>query len=201
MSERVVLLDPEGHAIGTEAKAAVHHARTPLHLAFSAYLFDADDALLVTRRALDKATFPGLWTNSVCGHPAPGEPLPVAVARRAGDELGTAVTGLRLVLPRFQYVATMAGIVENEWCPVYAGRVPDRRLSPAVEEVAEVEWVAWTRFADDVLAGRRTVSPWCRTQVRRLSRLGPGPGAWAEADPALLPSAARSTRSEPGRPR
>ena len=197
MSERVVLLDAEGHAVGTAAKATVHHARTPRHLAFSAYLFDGDDALLVTRRALDKPTFPGLWTNSVCGHPGPREPLPAAVARRASEELGTAVTGLRLVLPRFQYVAAMDGIVENEWCPVYAGRVPDRSLSPAAEEVAGVEWVPWPRFAEEVLTGRRAVSPWCRSQVSRLSRLGPDPTVWREADPAHLPSAARTSLTVP----
>jgi isopentenyl-diphosphate delta-isomerase len=191
VTELVVLLDGEGNAVGTMPKHAVHHGSTPRHLAFSAYLFDPDGCLLVTRRSPGKATFPGVWTNSVCGHPAPGEPLPDAVRRRARDELGAGPASLRLVLPRFTYTAEMDGVVEDEWCPVYAGELADRALAPLPEEVAQTEWVPWSRFADDVLTGRREVSVWCREQVRELVLLGPDPRRWAEADATLLPPAAR----------
>jgi isopentenyl-diphosphate delta-isomerase len=191
VSELVVLLDADGNAVGTMPKQAVHHGSTPRHLAFSAYLFDPEGALLVTRRSRAKATFPGVWTNSVCGHPAPGERLPDAVARRARDELGTRPAALRLVLPRFSYRAEMDGVVEDEWCPVYAGQLADRTLAPLPEEVAGTEWVPWPRFVGDVLADRRQVSLWCREQVRELDLLGPDPLRWPESDSSLLPPAAR----------
>ncbi|HEY9494487.1 MAG TPA: isopentenyl-diphosphate Delta-isomerase [Intrasporangium sp.] len=186
--ELVVLLSPDGEAIGTAPKATVHHAETPLHLAFSAYLFNDRGELLLTQRALDKATFPGVWTNSVCGHPAPGERLPDAVRRRAADELGLDVRDLRLVLPRFAYRAEMDGIVEWEQCPVLVGRV-DGDPAPNGDEVAATAWAGWAEFAGDVLAGRRPISSWSREQVEQLSGLGPEPDAWPTAEPADLPPA------------
>ena len=191
-TELVVLLDDDGRATGTADKAEVHGPDTPLHLAFSAYLFDADGRLLVTRRALGKRTFPGVWTNSVCGHPAPGEPLPGAVERRADRELGVEVEALRLVLPRFTYRAEMDGIVELEQCPVYAGwLVPGVRLDLASDEVEDTEWVPWADFAADVLSGDRSVSRWCTEQLPQLVALGPDPRRWPAADDRLLPPAAR----------
>jgi isopentenyl-diphosphate delta-isomerase len=191
-TELVVLLDDDGRATGTADKAEVHGPDTPLHLAFSAYLFDADGRLLVTQRALGKRTFPGVWTNSVCGHPGPGEPLPEAVERRASRELGVEVDLLRLVLPRFAYRAEMDGIVELEQCPVYAGWLaPGARLDLAPDEVEDAEWVAWADFAAEVLTGDRAVSTWCTEQVPQLVALGADPRRWPVADDRLLPPAAR----------
>jgi isopentenyl-diphosphate delta-isomerase len=185
--ELVVLLSEDGQRIGVAPKASVHHAHTPLHLAFSAYLFDADDRLLLTRRALDKRTFPGVWTNSVCGHPAPGERLEEAVRRRAADELGLEVRDLRLVLPRFAYRAEMDGIVEWEMCPVLVGHV-DSDPSPEPGEVADFEWIDWSAFVGQLREGR-AVSDWCRQEAQQLDGLGPGPAAWPSANPADLPPA------------
>jgi isopentenyl-diphosphate delta-isomerase len=191
-TELVVLLDDEGRATGTADKAEVHGSNTPLHLAFSAYLFDDDGRLLVTRRALGKRTFPGVWTNSVCGHPAPGEALLDAVRRRAARELGVEITSLRLVLPRFAYRAEMDGVVELEQCPVYAGSLTaGARPEHAPDEVEDIEWVAWADFSADVLSGARKVSGWCAEQVPQLVALGPDPRRWREADATLLPPAAR----------
>ena len=191
-TELVVLLDDEGRATGTADKAEVHGPDTPLHLAFSAYLFDPAGRLLVTRRALSKRTFPGVWTNSVCGHPAPGEALPDAVHRRARRELGVEATALRLVLPRFAYRAEMDGVVELEQCPVYAGWLADGAdPEHALDEVEDTEWVPWSDFSADVLAGAREVSDWCTEQVPQLVALGPEPRYWPEADDRLLPPAAR----------
>ncbi len=190
--ESVVLLAEDGTAVGTLAKRAVHHRDTPLHLAFSLYLFDAAGRLLVTRRALDKPTWPGVWTNTCCGHPAPGEDVADAVVRRVGEEVGVGVNGLTLLLPRFRYRAVMAdGTVENEMCPVFVGTTTDvPRPDPA--EVAEVAWEDWVSFRASVLDGSRPISPWCRDQVAEL------PAEPLAAPPAprdLLPAAARGGSS------
>ena len=127
-----MLVDDDGRAIGTMPKPEVHHGETPLHRAFSAYLFDDDGRLLVTRRAEDKATFPGMWTNTVCGHPGPDEDDAAAIARRADFELGLEVADLRPALPDYRYRAEFRGVVENEICPVYvwAASPADRCPTP-----------------------------------------------------------------------
>ncbi|WP_112249156.1 isopentenyl-diphosphate Delta-isomerase [Kribbella monticola] len=193
-TEQVVLVDDAGRAIGTEDKATVHHAATPLHLAFSSYVFDDRGRLLLTQRAFTKKTWPGAWTNSCCGHPLPGEPAEQAVRRRLADELGLVPATVELVLPAFRYRAEMPdGVVENELCPVFrVDCMDDPEPDPA--EVAAYKWVDWPR--DDVQAGLEAavgaeLSPWCVLQLQELKRLGEVPGEWAVADRAALPPAAQ----------
>jgi len=76
----VVLCAPDGSAAGTAPKETVHHRDTPLPLAFSCYLLDPAGRVLVTRLSHDKRTFPGVRTNSCCGHPSPGEGMGIASA-------------------------------------------------------------------------------------------------------------------------
>ena len=187
----VVLVDENGAPTGTAPKSTVHHDDTPLHLAFSCYVVDDEGRLLVTTRAASKPSFPGVLTNTVCGHPLPGENLDAAVRRRAREELGVEVEELRLVLPAFRYRALMGGIAENEVCPVFVGRAADPTTAPDPDEVDDVRWVPWSEFSADVLAGRRDVSPWCAEQVPLLAALGPDPLAWRSGSSADLPPAAR----------
>jgi isopentenyl-diphosphate delta-isomerase type 1 len=186
----VVLLDDRGAEVGRAAKSSIHHDDTPLHLAFSCYVFDSSGRLLVTQRATSKPSFPGVITNTVCGHPRPGEPLAEAVRRRARSELGVEVRDLRLVLPRFGYRASMNGLVEHERCPVFVGWAADDALTPDSDEVDDARWVPWSEFSAGVLDGKREVSPWCTEQVPLLTALGPDPRSWPAGRRDELPSAA-----------
>ncbi len=189
-AELVVLVDDSGQAIGTTAKATVHHQDTPLHLAFSCYVFDSDGRLLLSRRALHKPTWPGAWTNSFCGHPAPGEDIFGAVRRRAQQELGLTLDHLQLTLPTFRYDATMDnGVRENELCPVFTATTSaPARPDPA--EVDDVEWTDWERLVDDVRSGVRDVSPWMLRQVVELAACQQD-GGFRSAPASDLPAAAR----------
>ncbi|GII84792.1 isopentenyl-diphosphate Delta-isomerase [Sphaerisporangium siamense] len=192
--EHVVLVDAEGEAIGTAPKSSVHGADTPLHLAFSSYVFDGEGRVLLTRRASHKRTWPGVWTNSCCGHPLPGEKPADAVARRLAYELGITAASVVLVLPGFAYRAEMNdGTVEHEMCPVYRALVTEAPR-PNPDEVGDVRWMPWKEFAEDVMSGLLAISPWCAEQVPLLAALGPDPSTWPEADPADLPPAARVAR-------
>ena len=166
--ELVVLLDHEGRPIGSALKSTVHTESTPLHLAFSCHLFDDEGRMLVTRRALGKMAWPGVWTNSCCGHPAPGERLESAVARRLMQELGTTADDVRLVLPDFAYRAVDAsGIVEHERCPVFVGRIAGP-LEPDPLEVADWRWVEPDRLVAGIRATPWAFSPWLVLQAEQL---------------------------------
>lgn len=169
--ELVVLLGPDGEPSGALPKAEVHTAVTPLHLAFSAYVFDPGGRVLLTRRALTKATWPGVWTNSCCGHPGVGEEPQDAVRRRLTYELGLEVGPLTCAVPDFAYRAEDAsGIVENEVCPVFTTTVlhPNPRLEPNSREVLDYTWVQWTDLVAATTAAPFAFSPWAVLQVCRL---------------------------------
>src|SRR5258708_22523889 len=119
MDEYVVLVNDNNEQIGVMPKLKAHNANTPLHRAFSVYIFNKRGKFLLTQRALKKKVFPGLWTNSCCGHPGPDETTEDAIKRRLQYELGLKPEKLTVVLPNYRYRAEMNGIVENEICPVY----------------------------------------------------------------------------------
>ncbi|MGH3841929.1 MAG: isopentenyl-diphosphate Delta-isomerase [Pseudonocardiaceae bacterium] len=172
----VVLLSEDRHPIGQLPKSQVHHTATPLHLAFSCYVFDGSGQLLMTRRATSKRTWPGVWTNTCCGHPLPDEPLEVAAARRLQEELGLTLTRAELVLPDFSYRAVAPdGIVENEFCPVLIARA-DGTPHPDPTEVLDHHWTPWQ---DAITVATRTphlISPWAALQIPLLAAVLPRHG-------------------------
>ena len=120
--ELVVLLDEDGRAVGTADKAGVHHADTPLHLAFSCYVFDDAGNVLRHPAGAAQAHVPRRVDQQLLRPPgarraARGRRTPPG---RAGARHRPS-TDLRLVLPRFRYRAEQDGVVENEMCPVFVG--------------------------------------------------------------------------------
>ncbi|MCT2007577.1 Isopentenyl-diphosphate delta-isomerase [Micrococcus lylae] len=168
--EVVVLLAEDGTPAGTEPKATVHRHQnegTPLHLAFSCHVYGPDGRFLLTRRALAKKTFPGVWTNGFCGHPGVEETPAEAVGRRAVQELGVPVHSVEPVLPDFRYRAVdAAGVEENEICPVFRAQT-DGDPAPVWDEVAEWEWVQVADLTAALAAVPAAFSPWLAQQWRQ----------------------------------
>lgn len=168
-TEYVVLVDDDGRPIGSADKATVHTTDTPLHLAFSCHVVDDEGRVLLTRRALGKRTWPGVWTNSVCGHPGPAEDPAEAIARRAEQELGTRVDSIEPALPDFRYRAVDdSGVVENEICPVYTARIR-ADLAPRADEVSAYAWARPEDVRTAVDATPFVFSPWMVEQVPQLA--------------------------------
>lgn len=157
--EMVVLVDEENNPLGTARKSETHHADTQLHRAFSVFLFNENGELLMQRRAFSKLTWPGVWSNSCCGHTMLNERTEQAAVRRLAFELGLRNVELKMALPDFRYRAEKDGIVENEICPVLVGYTDQEpSLNPA--EVAETKWVQWDDFLDNIRRIDCELSPW-----------------------------------------
>ncbi|MGG1955748.1 isopentenyl-diphosphate Delta-isomerase [Enterobacter cloacae] len=160
IQEHVILVNDQGMVIGTQEKYAAHTSHTPLHLAFSSWLFNAKGECLITRRALSKKAWPGVWTNSVCGHPQSGEAIDQAIVRRCRYEVGAEITGITPVATEFRYCETdPSGIVENEICPVFAARITNA-LTINSDEVMAYEWVDLDALFQALDATPWAFSPW-----------------------------------------
>jgi isopentenyl-diphosphate delta-isomerase len=179
--ELVVLVDDAGREIGTAPKASVHHGATPLHRAFSLFLFDGDGRTLLQRRSATKRTWPGVWSNGCCGHPAPGEGSEEAARRRLREELALEAEDLEVMLPHFRYRAEQGGVVENEICPVLVAR-PVGFPRPAPEEIQGIRWIEWAAFLDRVRLRPESLSPWCSEEALLLDR-APRFQRWLRAIP------------------
>lgn len=166
--EMIVLVADDGKPLATQAKATVHNSDTPLHSAFSVFLFNHRGELLLQRRALSKKTWPGVWSNSCCGHVMLHEKTMDAAKRRLKFELGMAGVELELILPGFRYRAEKDGVVENEICPVFVGRT-GRLPKTNPNEVAEIKWVDWEEFRATISQPESGISPWAVEEVELLA--------------------------------
>jgi isopentenyl-diphosphate delta-isomerase len=178
-AENIVFVDENGTPTGQVGpKLESHTANTKLHLAFSCYIFRrSDNKFLVTQRALSKKVWPGVWTNSVCGHPAPGEELAAAIKRRAAYEMGiNNLEDIRIILPRYRYTTPpYNGIIENEFCPVFVAYTAGD-VQPNPEEVEAYAWLDWAEYVALLQDKSANVSYWAKDQYKQLASLPFVPG-------------------------
>jgi isopentenyl-diphosphate delta-isomerase len=169
MEELVVLVDENNTVLGTMPKAEVHKERTPLHRAFSLFLFNPRGALLLQQRSSKKKTWPLAWSNSCCGHPGPGETNEDAIRRRLKDELGIGTVEFHASLP-YRYRFSKDGVMENEICPIFAGLTGEEpRINPS--EVEATRWIGWGDFLKVIIEEDTDVySPWCKEEARLLAK-------------------------------
>ena len=168
--EQVVLVDSDDKELGTMGKLEAHQ-RGLLHRAISVFIFDHDNRLLLQQRALSKYHTPGLWTNTCCSHPAPGEEPLAAAHRRLGEEMGMAAP-LEFAF-RFQYEAPFDnGLVEHEVDHVFIGHSTEApRINP--EEVADFKWCTQQEIAEEVTENPEKFTAWFKLIYERVFGLLP----------------------------
>ena len=134
--EQLILVDELNHAVGIGSKDTVHR-KGLLHRAFSIFLADAKGQIVLQQRSLQKYHSGGLWANTCCGHPRPGERTLSAARRRLHEELGVTATLSFGFFSRYR-ADLDRGMQENEYVYVFFGRLRDEpRPDPA--EVAAVQ--------------------------------------------------------------
>ncbi|RII12248.1 Isopentenyl-diphosphate Delta-isomerase [Streptomyces sp. YIM 130001] len=173
------LVDEDGKTIGTAEKLSAHQAPGRLHRAFSVFLFDERGRLLLQQRALAKYHSPGVWSNTCCGHPYPGESPFAAAARRTYEELGVSPSLMAEAgTVRYNHPDPHSGLVEQEFNHLFVGMVQSS-LRPDPLEVAETAFVTASELAvrheqGPFSAWFMTVLDAARPAVRELT--GPAAG-------------------------
>lgn len=145
----VVLVDEQDTPIGTMPKLQAHQEGR-LHRAFSVFVLNDEGELLLQRRSAFKYHSPGLWTNTCCSHPWPGEATRDAAVRRLQEEMG-----FRCALEQafsFVYRADVGqGLIEHELDHVFIGHY----TGPVVPDPAEVAGTCWMHL-DELHASLRS---------------------------------------------
>jgi isopentenyl-diphosphate Delta-isomerase len=173
------LVDESGVTIGTAEKLDAHQPPGRLHRAFSVFLFDERGRLLLQQRASGKYHSPGVWSNTCCGHPYPGEAPFAAAARRTYEELGVSPSLLAEAgTVRYNHPDPASGLVEQEYNHLFVGLVRTT-LRPDAKEVGATAFVTPGELAerhakDTFSAWFLTVLDAARPAVRELT--GPAAG-------------------------
>ncbi|HEY1039992.1 MAG TPA: isopentenyl-diphosphate Delta-isomerase [Bacteroidia bacterium] len=166
--EKVVLVNEKDEEIGTIEKMQAHE-KALLHRAFSVFVFNSLGKLLLQKRALSKYHSPGLWTNTCCSHPRPGEKTIDAANRRLKEEMGFE-TGLEFAFS-FVYKAEMEnGLTEHEFDHVYFGLHDDM---PAIntEEVSEWKYESLEEIAKDIKLHPENYTAWFKIVFNKIVAL------------------------------
>lgn len=149
--ELVQLLDGNNKTIGVMEKMQAHREGA-LHRAVSVFVFNSKGEMLLQQRAAGKYHSPGLWSNTCCTHPRPGEEPLKAAERRLQEEMGIECS-LEYKFD-FLYKAELGnGLTEHEYDHVYYGYTNEKPV-PDNNEVA-----AWSYLSMDELDNRLQEQP------------------------------------------
>lgn len=157
--EHVVLVDTNDHQIGTMEKMEAHRQGV-LHRAFSVFLFNDQNELLLQKRALSKYHSGGLWTNTCCSHPRPGESVQDAALRRLKEEMGIQCD----IDPAFSFIYKAKfenELTEHEFDHVFIGSY-NQQPSINPEEVSDYKWISLHELKSDLEEFPNRYTAWFR---------------------------------------
>ena len=166
-TEELILVDELDRELGQGAKSECHAGNGILHRAFSVFIFNSRDELLLQRRSAEKPLWPNYWSNTCCSHPRVGESMGEAVNRRLAQELGIECS--LTFLYKFKYHARYGAVgAEHEYCWVYFGHY-DGDIDVNEHEISELRFVDIASFETEVTAHPERFTPWLKIEWMQIS--------------------------------
>ena len=157
MEEQVILVNEKDEPIGLMGKMEAHE-KGLLHRAFSVFIFNSKQEVLLQQRAACKYHSPNLWTNTCCSHPRAGETNQQAGERRLQEEMGLQVP-LREVFSFIYKAPFDNGLTEHEYDHVLVG-YSDAQPQINPEEVASWKWLSLEAIKEDILQAPERYTAW-----------------------------------------
>ena len=155
--EKVILVTPKDEPIGLMPKMEAHE-KAVLHRAFSVFVINSKNELMLQQRAFEKYHSPGLWTNTCCSHQRSQEGNIEAGTRRLKEEMGFE-TDLEYLF-NFIYKAPFDnGLTEHELDHVMLGRYENKpKINP--KEVASWKWMHIDKIHVDLINNTENYTAW-----------------------------------------
>ena len=183
MSHPVVLVNEEDHSLGTAEKLRAH-TQGWLHRAFSVFMFDPQGRLLLQQRTGDKYHSGGLWSNTCCSHPRPGEAPLDAAHRRLSEEMGFTAASLTPVFQKTYNLPVDNDLVEHEHNHVFVGTTQAPTIQPSAEEVSDWAWVHPSTLREDLTNRPDRYTAWFRLLIGPTLDTAPTPPSPTAPPPA-----------------
>ena len=163
--EEVILVDEQDNQIGTEEKMKAH-IDAKLHRAFSIYIFNSKHQLLIQQRALGKYHCPGIWANTCCSHPRPGETIDQAAHRRLQEEMGFNTT-MKKETAFIYKIKFDNGLTEHEYLYVLTGKAD---ITPTInkEEANDFKWISMEELKKDMKEHPDKYAYWFKVTIEKL---------------------------------
>lgn len=163
--EYVVLVDSNDVETGRMEKMEAH-LKGLLHRAFSVLIYNSKGELLLQKRAADKYHSGGLWTNTCCSHPHPGEDIIAAAARRLKEEMGIVSVDLKTEISFIYRAELENGLVEHEFDHIVKGRSEsDPILNP--KEADSFRWISPETLEMEVKQHPELFTFWFKEMIKR----------------------------------
>jgi len=161
---KIILVDKRDRKIGVGEKLKVHK-EGKLHLAISVFIFNKKGEILLQKRAKRKYHSGGLWSNTCCSHPRPGESVFLAAKRRLKEEMGIE-TKLKRVF-KIQYMAKVGDLIENEIDHVFIGYF-DGNPKINKREAEDFKWEKIENVLDDLKKNPQKYTIWFQIILPKL---------------------------------
>ena len=159
MNGLLILVDNDDNEIGLMEKLSVHK-EGKLHRAFSVFIFNSKEELLLQQRADDKYHSAGLWTNTCCSHPVNNEPINVTVKKRLMEEMGINCD----TIFQFSFVYKTRfenGLIEHEFDHVYFGKSDDLPVLN-IHEAKDLKYMSLDKLQKSIFTNPENYSEWLK---------------------------------------